>query len=67
MLAALSSLLLMRVLRRPLTIGETAMARSVFQGAIDYARVRVVRRDIARIETVVGERRRKPVAAAAKA
>ena len=33
----------MRVLRRPLTIGETAMARSVFQGAIDYARVRVVR------------------------
>ncbi|PLY47557.1 type IV secretion protein Rhs [Janthinobacterium sp. ROICE36] len=33
----------MRVLRRPLTIGETAMARSVFHGAIDYARVRVVR------------------------
>ena len=30
-------------LRRPLTAGETAMARSVFQDAIDYARVRVVR------------------------
>ena len=41
--AALSSILIMRVLRRPLTIGETAMARSVFQDAIDYARVRVVR------------------------
>lgn len=33
----------MQVLRRPLTIGEIAMARSVFQDAIDYARVRVVR------------------------
>ena len=30
-------------LRRPLTAGEIAMARSVFQDAIDYARVRVVR------------------------
>lgn len=41
--AALSPSFLMRVLRRPLTIGETAMARSVFRDAIDYARVRVVR------------------------
>ncbi|WP_300750908.1 Rhs element Vgr protein [Janthinobacterium sp.] len=32
----------MQTLRRPLTIGEIAMARSVFQGAIDYPRVRVV-------------------------
>jgi len=31
----------------------------------NVARVRVVRRDIARIETVVGERRRKPAAAKA--
>ena len=30
----------------------------------NVARVRVVRRDIARIETVLGERRRKPAAAA---
>ena len=33
----------MQKLRRPLTAGEIAMARSVFQDAIDYARVRVVR------------------------
>jgi large subunit ribosomal protein L29 len=31
----------------------------------NVARVRAVRRDIARIETVVGERRRKPAAAKA--
>ena len=29
---------------RPLTAGETALARSVFGDAIDYARVRMVRR-----------------------
>jgi hypothetical protein len=28
---------------RPLTEGETALARSVFRNAIDYARVRIVR------------------------
>ena len=33
----------------------------------NVARVRVVRRDIARIETVLGERRRKSAAPAAKA
>jgi large subunit ribosomal protein L29 len=33
----------------------------------NVARVRVVRRDIARIETVLGERRRKAGASAAKA
>ncbi|MBI1244538.1 MAG: 50S ribosomal protein L29 [Alphaproteobacteria bacterium] len=33
----------------------------------NVARVRVVRRDIARIETVLGERRRKAAAPAAKA
>jgi hypothetical protein len=30
-------------IRRPLTHGETKLARSVFGGAIDYARVRIVR------------------------
>jgi hypothetical protein len=30
--------------RRPLTSGETALARSVFGDAIDYAKVRLVRR-----------------------
>ena len=33
----------MQTLRRPLTAGELAMARSVFRDAIDYARVQVVR------------------------
>lgn len=33
----------MHPLRRPLTMGEIAMARSVFRDAIDYERVRVVR------------------------
>ena len=33
----------MQALRRPLTAGELAMARSVFKGALDYTRVRVVR------------------------
>jgi hypothetical protein len=30
--------------KRPLTPGETALARSIFGGAIDYSRVRLVKR-----------------------